>query len=310
MDVAIFGAGIAGLSAGAQPVSARHNVTMVEKRVGPGGRTATWRIQTTIVEARFDRGAPYFTARDAAFAAPVERWAEAGHVARWPAAGYGGWVGASAKNAPVKAAATGLDAQWNGRVEAIEPCKLSWILRRERASSVGLSALVLAVPGEQAAELLAPVAGARAEVATSTASAPCWAVMAVLESAGSCEADVLVTNSGAIGWAAGISAKPGRSGPEAWRIRGTPGWAVEHFDENAGSIIRVLMAAFAKRVGALPDALAATAYRWRCARSSSAGGLLRRDTARNLGLCGDWQSWPRVEAVGLSGNCLARAMCG
>ena len=119
MDVAIFGAGIAGLSAGAQPVSARHNVTMVEKRVGPGGRTATWRIQTTIVEARFDRGAPYFTARDAAFAAPVERWAEAGHAARWPAAGYGGWVGASAKNAPVKAAATGLDAQWNGRVEAI-----------------------------------------------------------------------------------------------------------------------------------------------------------------------------------------------
>ena len=119
MDVAIFGAGMAGLSAGAQPVSARHNVTMVEKGVGPGGRMATRRIQTTIVEARFDRGAPYFTARDAAFVAPVERWADAGHVARWPAAGYGAWDGALVKNAPVKATATCLDVQWNARVKAV-----------------------------------------------------------------------------------------------------------------------------------------------------------------------------------------------
>ena len=310
MDVAIFGAGMAGLSAGAQHVSAGNNVTMVEKRLSPGGRMATRRIQTTTVEGRFDRGAPYFTTRDAAFAASIERWAEAGHVARWPAAGYGAWVKAPAKNAPVMAMTAGLDVQLNARVEAIEPCKLSWILRRERASGVDLSALVLAVPGEKAAELLAPVAGERAELATATASAPCWAVMAILQSAGSCEADVLVANSGAIGSAADISAKPGRSGPEAWGTRGTSGWAVDHFEQNAGSIICVIRATFAKLVGALPDALAATAHRWRYARTSSAGGHLRWDAARNPSLCGDWQSWPRVETVGLSGNCRTGAMCG
>lgn len=307
MDIAIIGAGMAGLSAGTALVSAWHTVTLFDKGRGPGGRMSTRRVPTSAGDAQFDHGAQYFTARDPAFAAQVQRWAAQGHVARWPAAGDAAWVGTPAMNAPVKALARDLDVAWGARVAAITADANGWTL-----SGARFDAVVLAVPAEQAAELLAPVDAALATLAAATVSAPCWTVMAAFAHAVPVAADVLLADGGAIGWAARNSAKPGRSGPEAWVVQATPEWSTAHLEDDSGIVIEQLMRAFAARVGTLPDllpeALSVTAHRWRYARSGQADGPYRWDAARRLGVCGDWLIEPRVEAAWLSGHALARAI--
>jgi len=308
MNVAIVGAGMAGLSAGTELVHNGHSVTVFDKGLGPGGRMATRRTLTTAGEAQFDHGAQYFTVRDTDFAAQVKNWERSGHVARWPAAGEAAWVGTPAMNAPLKAMVAGLDVRWNARIEAVETASDRWVLRGESVGDSGYDALIVAIPAEQAADLLAPIDAALARLAADTKSAPCWTVMAAFADTVSSEANVLMADGGAIGWAARNSAKPGRTGPEAWVIQGTPEWSAEHIEDAPDEIVRALLNAFALRVGALPALLTATAHRWRYARSGSAGGAFRLDTARRLGLCGDWLLEPHVEAAWLSGYRLAKAM--
>jgi len=308
MEIAIVGAGMAGLSAGTQLTRAGHKVTLFDKGRGPGGRMSTRRVQTASGEAQFDHGAQYFTVRDPTFAAQVENWALAGHVARWPAAGDGAWVGTPAMNSPVKAMAQHLNVRWAARVDTIEPQDGGWKLSVEELGSISADAVVLAVPAEQAAGLLVDVDAALAKLAATTVSAPCWTVMAAFGAVVSSEADVLLADGGAIGWAARNVAKPGRSGPEAWVIQATPHWSTDHVEDDVAVVTDALMAVFAGRVGSLPEVLSVTSHRWRYARSGRASGQFRWDAARNLGLCGDWLLEPRVEAAWVSGYRLAQAI--
>lgn len=103
-DIAIIGAGIAGITAAKRLRSAGYRVTVFEKSRGIGGRMTTRRAGVR----RFDHGAQYFTARHAAFQAQIRSWRETGRVADWSG---GGLVGAPAMNAPVKALADGLDVR-------------------------------------------------------------------------------------------------------------------------------------------------------------------------------------------------------
>ncbi len=68
LNIAIIGAGVAGVSA-ANVLKARgYNVTIFEKSRGYGGRCATKRWDGHVV----DHGAQYFTIRDARFRAAVQ----------------------------------------------------------------------------------------------------------------------------------------------------------------------------------------------------------------------------------------------
>lgn len=308
MHVAIVGAGIAGLSAGTALVAAGHEVALFDKGRGAGGRMATRRLNTPVGEAQFDHGAQYFTIRDPAFAACVHRWAEIGLAARWLAAGNGAWVGTPAMNAPLKAMASGLLVEWGARVDGVEPYETGWRLHGDGLTDTSYDAVILALPAEQAATLLAPINGDFAGLAAATASAPCWAVMAAFAQPIVTSSDVLVTDGGAIGWAARNSAKPGRSGPEAWVIQGSPEWSAVHLEDDAIAVAHALLTTFNARVGYNPEPLTVIAHRWRYARSGTAGGGFRWDAVQRLGLCGDWLTGPRVEAAWLSGHSLAAAM--
>lgn len=59
-DVLIIGAGLAGLSAANELKRAGHNVLIIDKGRGIGGRLAGRRIG----DASFDHGAQFFTARE------------------------------------------------------------------------------------------------------------------------------------------------------------------------------------------------------------------------------------------------------
>ncbi len=305
--IAIVGAGMAGLACAAKLAQAGHAATLFDKARGPGGRMSTRRMDTSRGEAAFDHGAQYFTARDPAFTAQVARWADAGVVARWPAAGEEAWVGVPAMNAPLRAMAAAHEVRWSTRIEALSRVENRWRLVGEGADLGLYHALLIALPAEQEAALLRPVDIAMAASADAAPSSPCWTVMAAFETRLPLEQDVL-RGAEIIGWAARDSAKPGRGGPESWVLQATPTWSQRHLEDEAERVTHALLQAFAQQQRiALPETLIATAHRWRYARSGGAGLGALWNPALNLGVCGDWLLGPRVECAWLSGTTLAEA---
>ncbi|UZK70865.1 FAD-dependent oxidoreductase [Sphingomonas sp. S1-29] len=305
MDVAIIGAGIAGLACADQLAAAGHRVALFDKGRGPGGRMSTRRVDHEGATYRFDHGAQYFTARDPDFAAQVALWEAAGIAARWPAAGDDAWVGTPGMNAPVRAMADAHPVEWGARIEALTRTPAGWQLD---ARPELYAAVVVAVPAEQVAALVAPHAPDLAEAATATASEPCWTLMAAFDRRVAVADDVIRGATGeALGWAARDGAKPGRAGGETWVVQAGSAWSAEHLEETADAIVPHLLAALAARAEApLPPTPHAAAHRWRYARTTGcgAGPAWRADIG--LGLCGDWREGPRVEAAWASGRKLAR----
>ncbi len=305
MDIAIIGAGIAGLAAAERLVADGHRVRLFDKGRGAGGRMATRRIAEPA--AAFDHGAQYFTVRDGEFAARVAQWREAGLAAPWPAAGTDAWVGTPAMNAPLRAMAAALAVQWQARVDTMVRDGDGWRLSGDGIDPGRHDAVVLAIPAEQAAVLLAPAAPDLAGLAGAARSLPCWTAMATF--AAPVAAEDILPAAGPIGWAARNSAKPGRTGAEAWVIQATPEWSAANLEVEAETAAIALLAALADRITApLPELLSLTGHRWRYAQPATEGPGPVWDTALQLGLCGDWLHRGRVEAAWLSGHRLAAAI--
>lgn len=278
---------------------------LFDKGRGAGGRMATRRVDTSQGAAVFDHGAQYFTARDPAFQSQTMAWEQAGVVAAWPAAGADAWVGTPGMNGPAKHLAQGLDITWSAKIDRVERVASQWHLHGDGAGAEPFDTLLLAVPSENAGPLVQPWNPQMAEL---TPAAPCWTVMCAFAARVPHDGDILRPGHGPVGWAARNSAKPGRSGPEAWVIQASPAWSSVHLEEDAASVIPALLAAFGDLTGDLPTSLSVTAHRWRYARSGNAEAGMRWDPALRLGICGDWLLGPRVECAWLSGTQLAEAV--
>lgn len=307
-DILIIGGGMAGLSAASALVSTGQSITVLDKGRGPGGRMAARRVEVAGETLRFDHGAQYFTARDPAFRVTVAAWEQAGVAARWPAAGEDAWVGTPGMNACVKAMSESLDVRWGVRAERISRAGGLW---RVEAGDQAFSAstLLVAVPAEQAAVLLSGVAPDLAALASSVSSAPCWAVMASFAEALSAP-DTFRSDTAPISWAARNSAKPGRSGSEAWVIHASPARSRELIDLPKDEVATILLADFFAAAGIAPATPAhLDAHRWLYALPQALKGEGERfDPALGLGVAGDWLHSPRVEGAWLSGRALAEAI--
>ena len=290
---------MAGLSCAQALLRQGHHPVLFDKGQGPGGRMSTRRVNTPLGEAGFDHGAQYLTARDPAFVAQVDRWAQGGHVARWSPAGDDAWVGTPAMNAPIRAMANGCDVQWNMTVDSLS-YDGDWQIGNER-----FDAAIVAVPAEQVAPLVAVHDRALADAARSAVSDPCWTVMAAFGDQVPIESDRL-TALGIIESAVRNSAKPERTGPEAWVLQASADWSRTHLEDEPHTVERALLAAFTERVRAgSPGIIATSVHRWRYAKARAvAGGVFWNGNIR-LGACGDWLLGPRIEAAWLSGQRLA-----
>ena len=305
-DFLVIGAGMAGLACAAQLARHGARVTVLDKGRGPGGRMAARRVEIGGEQVSFDHGARYFTARDAAFREAVAQWEAAGVAARWPAAGFDAWVGTPGMNAPIRAMADALDVRWNTRAERITRADTCWQIAAGEEVFTAARVLV-AVPAEQAAVLLAGVAPALAQLAGAVVSAPCWAVMAGFAQALPIAGDCYRSETGPVSWAARNSAKPGRSGGEAWVIHASPARSRALVDRPKEEVAAILLADFLSATGCAPvTPLHCDAHRWLYALPQALSGEgARFDAALGLGIAGDWLHSPRVEGAWLSGKALA-----
>lgn len=310
MKTAVIGAGLAGLACAEGLISAGHRVTLFDKSRSAGGRMATRRVQTPLGETQFDHGAQYFKASTPQFTARVERWRAAGLVLPWPTAGPDAWVGVPEMKAPAVSMAATCDVHWSARVDAVDRRNKHWWLSGDGFAPEAFDRVVIALPSEQAAVLLAPYHAPFAARAAAVTSLPCWTVMLAFADRVPMVADTL-RNAGSIEWAARDSAKPGRASIEAWVIQASARWSMARLDDEPGTVIEALSEALGRAAdAALPPVVATVAHRWRYAQSGTLGEDCLWDPSAGIGVCGDWLIGPRIEAAWRSGTALADRMIG
>lgn len=305
MRIGIVGAGMAGLACAEGLMRNGHEVVLLDKGRGPGGRMSMRRIKTTAGEAHFDHGAQYFTVRDQRFGSRVEAWIADGSVALWPSAGSEAYVGVPAMNAPVRQMTEAATVLWKSQVTQVERSGAGWRLLIESGGVFEFDFLVFAVPAEQTSAMLASAAPDLAARASGPRSEPCWTVMLAFAEAVAVNQDCW-RGDGIIGWAARNNSKPGRTGPESWVVQAGPDWSGRHLESDPDWIAVTLKASFSELLETeLPLCLGMASHRWRYARSGVEGSGAIFDGDRRLGICGDWLIAPRVEAAWISGTELA-----
>ena len=305
---AVIGAGMAGLTCATALNAAGHSVLVLDKARGPGGRMSTRRQVLGEGEAAFDHGAPAFTAVGADFQAQVQFWSLQGLAAPWPAAGPGQFVGVPAMNAPLKALAADLDTRWSQTISGLSRDAAGWRLAGTTQDEGPFDRLVVAIPAEQAAVLLAPVQPEFATLARAVRSAPCWTLMAVFDQPVQ-SAEAVLTGGEVVAFASREASKPGRAATEAWVIHATPDWSRDHLELTADQAAPRLLAGFEALLGsAAPLAVSAVAHRWRYARPLAAPRPALWDAASRLGVCGDWLGGGSVEGAWRSGFELAAGL--
>jgi predicted NAD/FAD-dependent oxidoreductase len=330
----VVGAGASGLVAAAA-LAAEHEVVVLDKGRGVGGRMATRRVQG----ATFDHGAQFVTTHSDTFARVVEGWTGAGVVRPW----YRGQVGPRgtegddghvrhrgtvSMNAVAKHLAQDLDVRTGTRVHALTAADGGWRLSCSTTTAAGADAtagadavagadaaaevlsadaLVLSPPVPQTLELLAAggveLAAADAELLARIEYAPCIAVMAVLDQPSGLPAPGAVAPArGPLDWIAdnrtkGISAVP------ALTVHVGAQASRDWWDLPDPEVVQLALDAAAPCLEGPAVAVASSVQRWRYARPTA--GLHERCLVPRVPapmvLVGDAFGEAKVEGAVLSG---------
>ena len=316
-DIAIIGAGMAGLACATKLKAAGRGVRVFDKGRGPGGRMAARRAEIEGETVRFDHGAQYFTARDPVFREVVAVWESKGVVARWDAATKReddpAYVGRPGMNGPIKAMADEVgEVLWSTRVEGLSRGGELWTLSTTEGATYTANTVLVAIPAEQASDLLQSAAPSFAAIAASVTSEPCWAVMAAFAEPLPIASDTFRNPETAISWAARNSSKPGRKGPEAWMLHASPTRSRQIIDRPKEEAAEILLADFFSQMRVDPVApIHLVAHRWLYAQPASIEGEPARfDPDQRIGIAGDYLHSPRVEGAWVSGSALAKMVLG
>jgi renalase len=321
--VLVIGAGLAGLLAARSLTRAGHDVTVVDKGRGVGGRLATRRLGG----ARLDHGAQFFTVRSAEFRVVADEWRTAGVVREWcrgfrqPADGHPRYVGASGMTDLAKALAAGLDVQTSTRLAAVVPgADGGWsatlegggFLADSHGGALRADAVVCTPPAPQSIELLAGV-----DVAPGAAAAlarirfdPTLAALVVLDGDGAVPAPGGVQiEEGLLSWVGDNRAK-GISDVPALTLHARGDRSAERWDIPPEVALDELVRAGSPWIGDA-SVVRADAARWLYAAPTALHDgrcLVAIDGPRPIVCAGDAFGEPRVEGAARSGLAAAEAV--
>jgi len=289
-----------------------HDVVVIDKARGPGGRMSTRRN----ADLRFDHGAQYFTARDPRFLRHVMAWQERGLVGAWDAriATIGDRDGSKQSQSVERfVAIPGMsaicselarelaDCRFNWAVHRLKRLESGWILTSDKNQTLECDVLVITTPPEQARTLLAD--SEVDDLIGGVEMMPCWALMLVLDEPLFAEYDAAFVNRGPLSWVSSQPSRPGRPIANAWVLHASPQWSSMHLEKPADEVRGLLIEAARDLPLAQPFTVeSAIAHRWRyaLARQPLNCGAIWLGS-KNLALAGDWCHGSRVEGAFLSG---------
>lgn len=326
IQVGIVGGGIAGLTCARTLHEGGIEAVVFDKARKAGGRLSTRRHD----DYTFDHGAQYFTARDPAFVATVRALEARGLVAPWQgrigaveanglqAAGRDTlrWVGVPTMSAVPRGLSEGLNLRTSTRITRLHGVRGEWRLQDETGEHHGpFEHVVVALPAEQARELVAPVDPKLEAWIAPAQMSPCWAAMVVAERSLRLEFDGLFINvDSPLTWAARQPSKPGRGPAEAWVLHASGAWTREHWELEADEVGTRLWEALDQAIRPatgepMPERIFSSAHRWRYALPTSPRPERTwQSPTTGLRVAGDWCGGPRVEGAALSGHAAALAL--
>lgn len=322
MNVAIVGAGLAGLTAARALVQAGHEVVVFDKGRSPGGRLATRRIGA----ARLDHGAQFFTVRSDAFAAEVQRWRDDGLVFEWCRGfassgsadrvgdGYPRYAVHGGMNALAKHLARGLDVRCDSLVFSLHRSPGAgggeWEVKLDDASVLRADALVVTCPLPQTASLLISAEVAVPETLWRTSYDRTLCLLAVVSG------PTAIPEPGGVQGADGFTFiadnhRKGISDVHAVTFHADPAWSEAHWDIEPHQAHRLLIELAQPWLGEA-TVLDSQLKRWRFAtpRTIWPTPTWQPDGAGGVAVAGDAFAGPRVEGAALSGSAAAAALLG
>lgn len=333
-DVAVIGAGMAGLRAAEVVRDAGLSVVVVDKARGVGGRMATRRLGAAVM----DHGAQFFTVRGEPFGAVVTAARESGAVIPWCT----GFARAAAVDQPAAPAddghlrhrgATGMTdlPKWlaerlgraqavirtNARVTAITATAEGVRLPLDGGDEIVARGCVVTPPVPQALDLF--VAGGLIEAPSgridadthrllaSVAYDPCFALMLVLDRPSRVPAPGGVQcTAGPIAWLADNQQK-GISPVPALTVHASGEFSRARFDDPPDDVIQALRTAAAPWIGAA-TVVEQSLQRWKFALPTTVLEVpfVAAVTAPPIVCCGDAFAGPKVEGAASSGMAAGR----
>ncbi|MBB5019346.1 hypothetical protein HNQ59_002647 [Chitinivorax tropicus] len=316
-DVAVIGAGMAGLTCASLLAEGGMHVEIFEKSRGTGGRMATKRSE----DASFDYGAQYFTVRNPVFAKQVAQWELGGHCAAWggnvvdlthgrrqAASRQLRFVGQPSMNTMCRHMTEGLSVNFKARLLQLSRADERWWLTFEDHTQLMANMVILAIPAPQALNLVAKFPSVAAPI-SSVRMTPCWAVLLAPGKSLNLDFDGAHVHNLPLQWIGRNNSKPGRLAAETWTLHATPDWSQRHVHDSEEDIINQMVVAFEEAIGRSLPHMPGKAHYWRYAETAHP---LEQDfvydPALRLGICGDWCRGKRVEDAFLSGKALARAI--
>ncbi|MBW4473462.1 MAG: FAD-dependent oxidoreductase [Stenomitos rutilans HA7619-LM2] len=343
-DVAIVGAGMAGLTCAKQLHQAGDRVVILEKSRGVGGRIATRRLHETLA----DHGTCYLTLKGKAFRALLEPMLAAEILQVWTdtvhtlnpdgtlsespeAERYPRYVAPAGMTAIAKSLASGLDIRFSHLVQSLTLVDDAyWSLATQRTNSdqtttaetLTARAIVLAIPAPQAVALLQTLPSDRLtesflQQMQNVTFNPCLSVMAGYLSDRQQDWDSQYPNvrsltfvkDGNLAWLGVDSSKRVSSPQPVFVVQSTAAFAEPYLDaiglQAAG---HQLLKRSAERLVpwlAKPDWLQVHRWRYAFAKTPLTTPYLAATTLIPLVCAGDWCGGMKVEQAFLSGLAVA-----
>jgi hypothetical protein len=304
--VAVIGAGMAGIACARLLADAGHEVIVLDKGRGIGGRMATRRVALDVGEAAFDHGAQYVTAREPGFAAALAALGDA--AARWDVdTANPRFVGRPGMSGIVRAMSAGIEVRQRTEVSRLWAEPGGWRIEAT-GTQIAAERVVLTVPAPQVGALLEE-GHPLGEAISAVRMAPCLTLMAAFAHGSPTPFRTRQEEDGPVAWIAQDSSKPGRGrAATAWVAQAGPAWSARYLEEPPHAMVARLLPELCSAIGADPSSvLHAGAHRWRHARVTAPLGIpFLADASGTLHLAGDWCLGARVEASWLSGSAAAQ----
>ncbi|MBU6468489.1 MAG: FAD-dependent oxidoreductase [Betaproteobacteria bacterium] len=318
-NIAVIGAGLAGLSAAYYLKEAGFSVSVFEKNSFIGGRLSSF----SNVNSEVDLGAQYFTARSTIVLDLLTKWQQQGRVAKWsprlkvideegvsdkePSA-VDRWVATPTMASMVDVFATSLDIYCQHHVNQVsylgEP---GWQIAFSHTDQRQVfSTVLMAIPSP----LIAPlVVGAYPKWLERLKHIEFLPTLGALVSfTKEPDFDAAFINCGILRWLASNSAKPGRRKDLDWTVHLDHEWSAKHAHLNTPDIAQHIIEAW--QLLSLPFSIKeVTPFYWPQAISyAAASDELAWDSSLNIAALGDALEGGRVEGALMSGYRLSQAM--
>lgn len=334
LNVAVIGAGLAGLTCARQLLSQGYTVHVFEKQETVSGRMGTIKIPIGDAKTlcRFDHGAQYFTARSPEFLDQVSQWEGRQVVKEWkgpfvsltegacgPAIGdavrYVGYPGMDELCIDLarecfEAGNPQAQLTVQAKVLPLQREQQGWRIHHEHSATGKITehnqlfdAVVVALTSLQATAILPEKSPLIAQTRPINLG-PCLTVLLAFEEALSVPHGGIFVQNSSLRWVSNNSSMPGRDAlPQQWVLNPSSEWSAEHKNDSDEEILKQVCDAFETATATrLPKPLFQSVFRWEEAlplNPASQGYF--SDPDQNLILAGDWCDDARVEGAYMSG---------